>query len=572
MPIRESLSAKPVKLSDVFSNGSRYEVPPFQRDYAWTESEWEELWLDIVAVADDAGAAQHYLGALVLQQVDGSPALRIIDGQQRLVTLSIIALAVLREIQGLIDAGIDAADNKERLRLLKEKFVSTRSPSSLMEHPRLTLNRANNAFYRTYLVQGTPRSRQGLRGAEKRLWDALTYFRGKIGERWEGKPNGEELGHFLADIVGDNLRFIEIRVGEDETAYTVFETLNARGVALSTGDLLKNYLFACASKGGDADLETAHQFWGRIVVRVPLERLSTLIFHRMAGWYPRLTEKRVFAHVKRMVPKKMSAFEYLRELDDAAALYAALDDPDDDYWIDLHEAREYLRILQFLRVEQCRSLLLTAIPALMERPSDVVQLLKRLVTLSVRSVIARVNTGDIKRAYHEAAHLVQEGKLRRPIAIVRHLRVLHVDDDQFRTAFSTIAYDPKGNRKHLVKYLLASLEAQASGRDMSFSGRVTIEHILPDSNASAYPAFDEADAQRYRIRLGNLTPLEADLNRGIGAKAFTEKAAVYARSAYALTRSIGGEEWTPAAIRERQIVMADAAVDIWPLNVGDEGL
>lgn len=69
MPIAEPLTASPVALTGVFSNGCRYRVPPFQRDYAWGPEEWEELWADLVALAADPDPrARHYLGALVLPQ------------------------------------------------------------------------------------------------------------------------------------------------------------------------------------------------------------------------------------------------------------------------------------------------------------------------------------------------------------------------------------------------------------------------------------------------------------------------------------------------------------------------
>lgn len=102
MPIKETLTAKPVTLADVLSNTKRYVVPPFQRDYAWDEDEWRELWADLVQLSRaPEDAANHYLGALVLQQTGLDS--RIIDGQQRLVTLSLLALAVIRKIKKLAE-------------------------------------------------------------------------------------------------------------------------------------------------------------------------------------------------------------------------------------------------------------------------------------------------------------------------------------------------------------------------------------------------------------------------------------------------------------------------------------
>ena len=72
----------------LMGNGLSYRVPPFQRDYSWTEDEWDDLWQDILGLFEPDGEPAHYMGYLVLQSSD-SRRFDIIDGQQRLTTLSI---------------------------------------------------------------------------------------------------------------------------------------------------------------------------------------------------------------------------------------------------------------------------------------------------------------------------------------------------------------------------------------------------------------------------------------------------------------------------------------------------
>ncbi len=98
MAMREGLAASPVTPGDVLGNGKRYTVPMFQRDYAWDETEWSDLWGDILAIAQDGENAHHFLGALVLQPTTDDGPLNIMDGQQRLVTLRVLALAVITRI------------------------------------------------------------------------------------------------------------------------------------------------------------------------------------------------------------------------------------------------------------------------------------------------------------------------------------------------------------------------------------------------------------------------------------------------------------------------------------------
>jgi len=241
MALRENPTASPATLGDVLSNGKRYVMPMFQRDYAWDETEWADLWSDIVAIAQEGEGAHHFLGALVLQPSRDDATLNIIDGQQRLVTLSVLALAVITRIEQLPAAEPERSDNRDRARLLRERFVSTKDPSSLQHHSRLKLNASDNGFYQTYLVQGQrPARPRALKGPEGRLNRCFEYFEKQLETHPGAGTDGAGLALFLNHVLANRLRFIEIRVENDETAFSVFETLNARGVALGTSDLVKN--------------------------------------------------------------------------------------------------------------------------------------------------------------------------------------------------------------------------------------------------------------------------------------------------------------------------------------------
>lgn len=566
MPIKETLNANPVTLGDVFSNGRRYVVPAFQRDYAWTHSEWSELWDDIVKlIRTEEDETEHYLGAIVLQLTRNGER-SVVDGQQRLVTLSILALAVIRRIEGLVADGQDEDANRTRVRLLREKFVSTQNASSLQHHPRLKLNDNDNPFYATYLVPG--KTRRGLSGSTKRLATALDFFNAKIVERFGENADGATLASFLEEVVAQRIRFIEILVEDDETAFTVFETLNARGVALGTADLLKNYLFHLASRGGRDDLNLAYLLWQQTVDRVSLDHLSKMLFHQLAGHVSNLSEKRVFSAVKSRVPSQVNVFDFLRSMQETAEVYAALDDPLSSVWHDYPEARTAVRDLKLLRMTQARPLILAAMPIFDDHPDRLAKLLRRIIAIGVRAWIARLNTGDVQRAYHSVALRVTGGECKTPRAMAAALSAIHVNDEQFHTAFTQLSLDPKGSRKRALRYVFSALEAEASGRPIDFdAGEATIEHILPVNPAEPWPEFSAEAQRRDLARLGNLSPLEYSLNRALGSKAFEAKRIAYAQSAFALTKRVAEYEvWTPEALRRHQEWMASLAVRVWSLG------
>ncbi|WP_322496267.1 DUF262 domain-containing protein [Chloroflexus sp.] len=88
------LNTRTISFLELIGNGKRYRVPPYQRDYSWSEEQWEDLWNDILALRQQT-SEYHYMGALVVQEASGDHDLLIIDGQQRMATLSILALAVI---------------------------------------------------------------------------------------------------------------------------------------------------------------------------------------------------------------------------------------------------------------------------------------------------------------------------------------------------------------------------------------------------------------------------------------------------------------------------------------------
>jgi len=98
----------------LIGNGLTYHIPRFQRDYSWTDSEWEDLWLDLIGTLQPGGEPAHYMGYLVLQSGDDK-TFEVIDGQQRLTTVSIIVLAAMKNMQRLIDAGNDPEANRQRM-------------------------------------------------------------------------------------------------------------------------------------------------------------------------------------------------------------------------------------------------------------------------------------------------------------------------------------------------------------------------------------------------------------------------------------------------------------------------
>ena len=155
-------------LRKLLGNGLIYRVPRFQRDYSWTEVEWEDLWTDIQETIRVGGEPAHYMGYLVLQSQD-EKVFDVIDGQQRLTTLSILVLAIVKNIQRLINGGVDADNNRQRLDQIRQTYIGYLDPVTLVSKSKLALNRNNDAYYQTYLVPLAPLPQRGLKASEHSL-------------------------------------------------------------------------------------------------------------------------------------------------------------------------------------------------------------------------------------------------------------------------------------------------------------------------------------------------------------------------------------------------------------------
>ena len=161
----------------LMGNGLSYRVPMFQRDYSWGLDEWDDLWQDIVALFDEDPEPAHYMGYLVLQSADNR-AFEIIDGQQRMTTLSLLMLAAVAHLTRLSRPDDPQDPQRRRAEQLRGNYIGYLDPVSLVSRSKLTLNRHNDRFYQNYLVPLERLPQRGLNASERLLRRAFLWFRG----------------------------------------------------------------------------------------------------------------------------------------------------------------------------------------------------------------------------------------------------------------------------------------------------------------------------------------------------------------------------------------------------------
>lgn len=130
-----------------------YKIPRFQRDYSWTLEQREDLWTDILNTIKDPSQEDdsNYMGYLVLQSTDDK-TFEVIDGQQRLTTLTLIILAVIKNLQRLIDEKNEPKQNIQRINQIRQTYIGYLDPVSLVSKSKLTLNHNNNDYFQHYII------------------------------------------------------------------------------------------------------------------------------------------------------------------------------------------------------------------------------------------------------------------------------------------------------------------------------------------------------------------------------------------------------------------------------------
>lgn len=564
MAVNNLLDTSTVSLSDIIGNGKVYKVPSYQRDYSWKQDHWEDLWADILTVLN--GDSIHYMGSIVLQN-KGDKKYSVIDGQQRLSTLTLIVLGTIKTIQSLIDKNIDKDNNTERIILLTKKFLGDKDPGSLTYSAKLELNENNNSFFQTHLmVFRQPLNEKTLGDSNKLLWQAYIFFLGKITAHFHNNENGEDLANFLNKLVAERMMFIQIVVEDELSAYTVFETLNSRGVSLTVTDLLKNYLFSLSTQ---VDLEHVKEKWRKIVDTVGLDSFPAFLRHYWISKNKLIRQEYLFRAMKDVVKTSPKVIDLLDELERNAQLYNALSNSSDPFWIGQKDQKKRIKEIELFKEKQALPLLLAAYNNL--TVDEFTKVLRIVSVITFRyTIIGGLHTNLKEDVYNKAAIKISNKELTTANSIAKEVKALYTSDKDFKNDFSTTTINTKRNKK-LVRYILFEIENHLAQTDTDYEDSpATIEHILPENAGDEWIANFPVSIQESLVyRLGNYTILEDDKNRACGAKNFEAKKTHYQTSQYSMPRQIISPDWTPNTLDNRQTKLADYASASWRLPYFD---
>jgi len=508
----------------------------------------------------------HYMGYLVLQSSDTKKH-DVIDGQQRLTTLSIIILAAVKRLQELVELSPEVTEkerNEVRAKQFRETYIGFVDPVTFVSIPKLTLNRHNNDFYQNFMVPLRKMPLKNLRASEHSLRKALDWFYAKIKAEC---TNGEEIAILLTNMV-DKLFFTTITVTDELNAYKVFETLNARGVKLSSTDLLKNFLFSTAVRTGthQIELDRMEALWERTVGVLGSYSFPDFLRCYWNSQRKLVRKNALFKTIKREISEREAAFELMDNLHTSSEVYVALMAPQDSFWNE--DERNALEALKLFHIRQHLPLLLSAFRQFYFTDRRLfTRTLRYIAIIAFRyNVISNMHATEQERIYAQVARGIHDQHIMDRASLLRALAPLYVSDASFATSFSQKEFITTASRSSkIVRYILFQLESKRTHTryDMGDSN-ITIEHVYPQNPDEDW---DEADKDITYL-IANMTLLEKGKNKDCDILSYEDKRPILSSSGFSTSAQLADKyaEWNLAHAHEHQRNLAQEATQIWRID------
>jgi hypothetical protein len=559
------MEAPTMGIGRLLRDGGRFYVPPHQRDYSWSEDEIEQFFTDI----EDAirgGNAEYFIGLMVFMPGGGQREYVILDGQQRLATTTLI-LASIR-------SWLKNSDLTEDANQIQSHFIATRDLGGGTYRARLVLNQHNNSFFERFVVGDVSDDEitnvlEQMRRFDpsRRLLEAMLYCRRRIATI-SGTNPAPEYFYRLVNYLEDCVKVVQLTVATEANAYTVFETLNDRGLDLSVLDLVKNHVFGKA--GSDTRLRDIQSLWTQMIANLTGTPADEFLKTWWTTRYGRIQTTQLFPRFKEQVPSHVEAASISDDMLHASEIYSVLEIADDPTWSDISpKARDRIRNLRLIGAQQLKPILLAAREKF--QTQEIERLLNLLEVLIVRyQLIGGGRTGRLEIACARTSNRIFKGEITSATSARDGLKEVLPTDDEFRSSF--LAKQERNNQK--VKYLLSCLEIQARraeghapiGDELGPVTSLTVEHVFPKSITEPWKTVVEADPtlpEECTFKLGNLCLLTG-VNRALGGAAFDGKRQIFLRSSLILTRENGDETvWNRRAIEQRQARLANLALAYW---------
>lgn len=498
------------KLSQILLS-DYYAVPDYQRDYEWTDAQTTTLLDDIFNIMEQASNKTHFFGAIVTIPFEEENAVtkildlddydirtdnvkHLVDGQQRLITFSLLIKALIDLIDD--DKSLSSPKSSFKKETLKDKLkrmlVGCDYTQNNLVAPKLLLNKETGKCYNylltpDYLKNQIPVPNRKFRGP-KRLLKAYQLFKSEIHEKCttlitEKKyPDSYTFYNALVSTIRNNLQLVEIDCDSSSDAFQVFDSLNGKGLDLTAADRIKNLFMNWSPANARSNN------WDKFEAIVSSSHLTNFFVSLFFYLHTKRISKNNIPDTFRDEFKAQATNNYnsfFNELCDKAKLFSLLKNYADESITMTDDSKDILDDFKDLRVEQVNVILFAVLQTYGDsiiKKKDFDLFLKALHTLIIRMQVCDKSMNRLDNQFSEYIKEMKEKSV--PLKEITKMIIkygkIFVPDNQFEASFKDLSSkDSKTNNiylRHIELFLL-----HQSGIKHSIPRNLTIEHIIPQN-------------------------------------------------------------------------------------------
>ena len=558
----ETIEAKELDLSRIFSNDFRFEIPDYQRPYAWTTEQVDDL-LDDLDYAIGNGIniqdkAPYFLGSIVIIKQPINSLAHIVDGQQRITTLTIL-LCVLRELSS-------SQEFQEALtQCIREQ---SNVVMGIIGRYRLGVRKRDTAFFQNNIqeigrlsdfLENPP---GGMSDSQKRIFENAKYLWTKLSQRSDERRNT------LAQFTVQRCYLVVVSTSDQSSAYRIFSVLNDRGLDLSPTDILKADIIG----GLDENIRTEYtEKWEDMEEELSRDSFRELFAHIRMIFMKSKMRGTLQQEFQDNVLSRVQGREFIDDvLEPYADAYEILTDAS---YRSEAGAEDVNNLLRYLNGLDNFDWIPPALTFLKRNPTDAValsQFFKYLERLAYGLFILRANINQRIRRYAEILRAIE--KEEDLFSASSPLQLLADEKSEILRVLDGQIYSHLRVRRPLLLRLNSLLSDVGVRYDYP---TITIEHVLPqnpDKKSKWLRKFpDEDERAEWTGKLANLVLLSRRKNSSAQNYDFNKKKEAYFQrggvATFALTTQVLSEtDWTPEVLQRRQKRLIRALRKEWWLG------
>lgn len=562
------ITGKEYPLSKIFSADFEYHIPGYQRPYAWTEEETGILFDDLYEFFQTEAVDNYFLGSIVLIKDENKPYADVIDGQQRLTTLSILFSVMANSFH------TEAYRNNCKKYLQEEGNIL----EGIAAQPRIFLRDWDQDFFSKYiqdiqldaLVQIDPVTLDT--EAKRHIQKNCTVLREKFSEVFNDENDLLKFTQFILT----RCFLVVVSTPNQESAFRVFSVMNSRGLDLLPTDIIKSMTIGKLPKDEE---QKYTEKWEELENLTGRDGFNEVFTHTRTIFAKERPKKNLLDEFKEYVIKQTSpkslVDEYLIPYTEA---YVCLKNCD---FSSTQNAEEINELLLWLNKTNNHDWMPPTIKFLTDHKNDSVYILWFIRKLERLASYLLVTAKDVNQRMERYKWILVEMESRPDNNLTEPLENIELTDwekQQFIDALNGEIYSMTAKRRN---YIIQRLDSFLSDGGATYNTKLfTIEHVLPQhpsADSEWMKLWPDTQTQRFWLnKIANLVPLTRQRNSAAQNYDFNTKKIKYFQSkngtsSYTLTTQvINIAAWTPEVVEARQKDLEEIFISKWDLKISKE--